>query len=78
MARIGRRKENEKKPTPEERMLEIWNQQAFFIKKKFPDAETQIQMIQRKFEEQDAEEFIPNEAATDALKRLYTELNASC
>ncbi len=73
MARFSRKKENERKLTVEERLLEIWNQQVFFIKKKFPQAETEILKIQKSYTRKT--DFCPTEEATNALRDLYASLN---
>ncbi len=75
MAR-GRKNAETRQLSPEERMREIWDQQVFFIRKKFPQAETQIAAIRKSYQGSSKAAFwTPSEEATNALRELYYSLN---
>jgi len=66
-----------KKGTPEERVIDLWNQEVFLIKKRFPDADGKISAIQRDHEERSGAPFIPTEEATEDLRKIFFGPNAT-
>jgi hypothetical protein len=73
---MARAKKEARKWTPQERAIDVWNQQLFFIRKKFPDAEREIQTIERRYMPKKKDEpFVPTEEATNELRDLYAMLN---
>lgn len=62
-----KRKKFKDESTPEKRMVERWDQQVFFITKKFPQLENEITAIVKNHESTKGTSFIPSE---EALKEL--------
>jgi hypothetical protein len=69
---MARSKKEPKKATPEERLLDRWNQQIFFLKKQFPKSESKIAAIRKSCEKKGV--FLPTEGALAQLTDLYVEL----
>lgn len=65
------------KASPEKRLLDRWDQQVFFITKKYPQSEAGITAIIRDHESKEGSPFIPSEQALGALAELYSELKAT-
>jgi hypothetical protein len=75
---MARSKKEPRKWTPEERAVDVWNQQLFFLRKNFPQAEDTIQKICRRYTPNARSAvFIPTEEATNALRELYFELKST-
>jgi|GEM_PF-6468502 len=75
---MARAKKEPRKWTNEERAIDVWNQQVFFLKKQFPDADRIIQKIQKQhMPKKKGEDFVPNGEATEALRELYLELKGT-
>lgn len=75
---MARAKKEQRKWTPEERAIDVWNQQLFFIRKSYPQAEDHIQRICKKYQPKTKQaDFIPTEEATNALRELYLELRST-
>ena len=66
----------EKKLSPEERLLQRWEQQVFFLKKVFPQSEKDIVQIRKQYEQKTGKDrlFSPSEEAIVELMELYADL----
>ena len=71
---LARSKKVQKKASPEERMLDRWDQQVFFFKKQFPDAVSEIAKIQKAHTRAKNEDFFPTEDALTELNHRYLDL----
>jgi hypothetical protein len=60
--------------TAETRLTDRWDQQVFFITKKYPQAEKRIQSIIKAHESKSGSAFLPSEEALAELSELCTEL----
>lgn len=77
MARMARSKKDSetRKSTPEERMLDLWNQQVFLIRRKYPDAMVKVNAIQKRYAGvKRSNPFFPTQEANEDLRQLYVEL----
>lgn len=63
--------------TPEKRLSDRWDQQVFFMLRKFPQSERHIGAIMRTYTEKKSKEFMPSEEALDDLAELYAELQGN-
>jgi len=59
--------------TPAKRLLDRWDQQVFFLTRKFPNARNEIAAIM-KAEAPRGAAFEPTESALEKLAELYSEL----
>ncbi len=77
---MARAKKEAPKPSPEQRMKEIWDQQVFFIVKSFPDAEKKVNDLRKQHEKKQkvakGKTFQPTETAVSELKTLYMDLKS--
>ena len=71
---LARSKKVQKKASPEERMLDRWDQQVFFFKKQFPDAVAEIVKIQKAHTKSKNDDFFPTEDALNELNHCYLDL----
>lgn len=69
-----KRKKFTEEPTPEKRRADRWDQQVFFIKRKFPHAEAGISKIVKHHTKGKETEFIPSEEALNDLANFYSDL----
>jgi hypothetical protein len=69
---VARSKKEERKFSPEERMIDRWNQQVFFLRKQFPNAAKQILAIEKQYTKK--MEFQPTEDTLNQLTDLYIEM----
>lgn len=71
-----KRKKFTEESTPEKRLSDRWDQQIFFISKKYPrEAEAGIEKIMKTHaKRQGTKEFMPTEEALTDLTNFYTEL----
>ena len=74
---MARAKKEQKKVSPEERMLDRWDQQVFFLRKQFPNSQNDIQKIKKAYEKKTAEGFLPCEEALMDLTNLYAALKGN-
>jgi hypothetical protein len=74
--RRSRNSKEEKKISPEERLMQRWEQQVFFLKKMFPNSEKDILAVRRRYEAKVGKEkvFQPTDDAVMALIELYAIL----
>jgi len=70
---VARSRKEAPKPTLEERMLDLWNQNVFLVRRHFPHAEKRISAIQKKHHKAQ-DDFLPSEDAVTELTKLYAEL----
>src|SRR3954462_10708511 len=70
---LARPKKEQKKASPEERLMDRWNQQVFFLKKQFPRSDIKINAIRKNYEKRGGP-FFPTEEAVNDLIQLYFEL----
>lgn len=69
-----KRKKFTEPPTPERRRSDRWEQQVFFIKRKFPHAEAGISKILKRHTKCEGKEFAPSEEALSDLANFYSDL----
>lgn len=69
-----KRKKFVEEVTPERRLAERWEQQVFFIKRKFPHAESGITKIVKDHAKGREKEFVPSEEALAELANFYSDL----
>jgi hypothetical protein len=78
---VARAKKEPVKISPEQRMREVWEQQVFFFKKRFPQSEAQLQKIIKKYTKKakgaKVASFAPTEEAVLELRDLYGKLVAA-
>jgi hypothetical protein len=79
VVRRSSKSKEEKKISPEERLLQRWEQQVFFLKKMFPQSEGEILSIRKRHERKAGKEkvFEPSEDAILALMELYADLKSA-
>lgn len=66
-----RRKKFTKECSPEKRLSDRWEQQVFFISRKFPQAAAAITAIMKSHADGQGSGFTPSEAALTELANLY-------
>lgn len=71
-----KRKKFKEETTPEKRLIDRWDQQVFFITKKYPQSKTNISAIMRDHGVGQSIDFIPSEDALVELAKLYTDLQS--
>lgn len=60
--------------TPQSRLSDRWEQQVFFILRKYPNAKPKITAIMKSCTTKKQPDFVANEAALDKLTNLYAEM----
>lgn len=79
--RVARAKKEPVKISPEQRLQEVWAQQVFFFKKRFPQSEAQLQKLMKKYMKKPkgakVATFAPTEEAVLELRDLYSKLVAA-
>lgn len=75
----GRKKKVEKKkPSPEERLAQLWEQQEFLLNKMYPMSAKQLLEIKRRYASGEKQAiFQPTEDALRELTALYVDLKSS-
>lgn len=68
-----KRKKFKVETTPEARLSDRWNQQVFFITKKYPESQERISAIVKSHAESN-DEFMPSEEALRELSELCNKL----
>ncbi len=70
-----KRKKFKEEITPTKRLSDRWEQQVFFITKKFPQSTIEIRAIADTHAKKEGTDFIPSEAALLDLENLYSDLS---
>lgn len=68
-----KRKKFVQEATPESRLSDRWNQQVFYVTRKYPQSKNRIAAIM-KSQSRRGSEFTPSEEALTKLADLYSEL----
>lgn len=69
-----KRKKFTEEATPEKRRSDRWEQQVFFIRRKFPHAEPGISKIVNNHTKEKGTKFVPSEEALSDLANFYSDL----
>ncbi len=77
---MARAKKEPVKISPEQRLREVWEQQVFFFKKRFPHSDAQLQKLMKKYcvkpKGAKVASFAPTDEAVVELRELYGKLVA--
>ncbi len=69
-----KRKKFKEEVNPTNRLAARWEQQVFFLRRKFPQAEAGISAIMKAHTPTSGVAFLPSEVALEELEKLSTEL----
>ncbi|MBI3558611.1 MAG: hypothetical protein HY074_20270 [Deltaproteobacteria bacterium] len=70
-----KRKKFKEETTPTNRLHDRWEQQVFFLRRKYPNAEAGISAIVKAHTPKSETEFRPSEEALTALEKLSADLS---